>query len=44
MEIYVEKEWDEETWTVSDDHDRYLANFTIEEDAEEYADRKRLEP
>ncbi len=43
-EIYVELEWDEETWSVTDDHDRWLASFLNKEDAEEYAERKRLEP
>lgn len=42
-EIFVEQEWDDETYSVTDG-DKWLASFLAKEDAEAYADAKRLEP
>ena len=42
-EILVEQDWANDEWQVVVD-DRFLASFVDREDAEEYADRKRLEP
>lgn len=44
-EVFVEKNWadPEDGFQVFDD-DKWLASFLNKEDAEEYADRKRLEP
>jgi hypothetical protein len=41
-EIYVEQEWDDETYTVTDG-DKWLATFLRKEDAEAYADSQRLD-